>query len=61
MLHHKQAVKLKRLIEDYAATMVTDSWVRSADPEDYENIRGDHQAAKEALYTYIAEVTRVKK
>lgn len=61
MLHHKQAEKLKQLIQEYAETMVADSWAGSADPEDYENIRGDHQEATDALFTYLSSVTGVRK
>lgn len=57
MLHPRQAAKLKRLIKDYAETMVADSWAGSADPEDYESIRGNHKEAEGALTKYIAEIT----
>ena len=57
MLHHAQAAKLKRLIKDYAETMVADSWAGSADPDDYDNIRGDHKEAEEALMKYMASIT----
>lgn len=57
MLHPRQAAKLKRLIKDYAETMVADSWAGSADPEDYESIRGNHREAEDALTKYIAEIT----
>ena len=57
MLNHKQAAKLKQLIKDYAETAVADSWAGSADPEDYENIRGDHKDSEEALFAYLASIT----
>ncbi len=60
MLHPRQAVKLKRLIKDYAETMVADSWAGSADPEDYESIRGNHKEAEDALTKYITNITGVK-
>lgn len=60
MLHPSQAAKLKRLIRDYAETMVADSWVGSADPEDYENIRGNHKEAEDMLMKYIANITGIK-
>lgn len=59
MLHPRQAAKLKRLIKDYAETMVADSWAGSADPEDYESIRGSHKEAEETLDKYIAKITGV--
>lgn len=53
MLTKKQAVKLKRLIQDYAETMVADSWAGSADPEDYQSIRGSHAESAAYLREYI--------
>lgn len=57
MLNQSQIAKLKSLIKDYAETMVADSWAGSADPEDYENIRGNHKEAEEKMLNYLAEIT----
>lgn len=61
MLHHDQAEKLKQLIQDYAETMVDDSWAGSADPEDYQSIRDSHAEADDKLRRYIASLVEVKK
>lgn len=54
MLTKKQAGKLNRLVQDYAETMVADSWAGSADPEDYQSIRGSHAEAADKLRNYIS-------
>lgn len=57
MLHHMQVSKLKRLIKDYAETMVADSWAGSADPLDYESLRESHVEAEAKLEAYLSELT----
>lgn len=51
---HQQAKTLRHKIEQYALSMVADSWKGSVeDPEDYESLVQDLDAAKNKMEKYL--------
>lgn len=57
MLKPHQATKLRRLINNYAVSMVNDSWKGGGNPEEIPLIEAEFQADTKALFDFIKSVT----